>query len=129
MRPSRLGEACEVGGGEHLSFPRRQIPLGITGTCRSKSDLGDGGSSHSSVKGGTRGNEWNLIGAFLPSFPPPNTNRKSQTSSSAASRLPAACSPFRTLTHSNHQLILLHLIFMRLSVLFFFSPPFQYLAI
>lgn len=59
--------------------------------------------------------------AFLLSFLPPNTICKSQTSSSAASRLPAACSPFRTLTHSNHQLILLHLIFMRVSA--FLSSP------
>lgn len=58
----------------------------------------------------------------LPDCLPPNTICKSQTSSSAASRLAAASSsPFHTFTHSNHQLILLHLIFMRVSI--FFSSP------
>lgn len=114
-------------GGSQLSFPRGQIHLGITGTCRSKNDLGGSGSSHSSVEGGPRGSERNLIEAFLAFIP--SAKYRLQISDLIIDRL---SSPRRVLAfpHSHPLESPTHIAAFDIHAGFCsFSPPFQYLTI
>lgn len=111
------------GGRSSSAFREGKSTWDLQALGDEKNVPGGGGSStestRSSAEGSARGNGVNVSGAFL-------TACKSQTSSSAASRLAvASSSPFHTFTHWNHQLILLHLMFMRVSIFFFSLPRFN----